>query len=503
MRSPREKTLRPSPAAPPKAPQPQSKSAGLARRLGNQETQRILAAHIRTDGVEPLPHRDAIEQSFGPGHNLDSVRATIGGHAAVSNALLGSSAFTRGEHVAFRSPPTLDEAAHEAAHVIQQRQGARPAGGLSEAGDPWEQQADAVAGRVTRGEFAAELLGAPAPPTGAANPPVQRRLIVHGNDVDFDDFLAFVEPATGLVFSRDPLTDEVTAVGSSLLPATSPFFNGMVSTIVDDTTQDAEVQLGTHQSATGPGGTTGSVLVGAFPFGVDFIQTVDMDDLDNVEAGAPGRGVAFLAHELMENYIAHALPAGGASLGISHNAANVAEEAVSQDLFGPGDELLEYIAPNPAGGSSFIEDYENYLVVMDFQGVPPPPLTSAPPDTVVTGARQVAPTVVNTFTIDNFTTGSDIIPGAGVASITAAAALLTADPRAALHIEGFTDDIGSTTSNAGLGGRRAENAKLIVGAALANRVATFARGETSFVAPNTSDANRAQNRRIVLTVVRP
>lgn len=503
MRSPREKIPRPSPAVAAKASRSQCESAKPARRLGNQETQQVLAAHIQTDGSAPLPHRDAIERSFGSGHNLDSVRAAVGGRAAVSNALLGSSAFTRGEQIAFRSQPTLDEAAHEAAHVVQQRQGARPPSGLSEAGDPWERQADAVAARVTGGESAADLLGAPTPPAAAADPPVQRRLIVHGNDVDFGDFLTFVEPATGLVLSRNTGTDEVDAVGSSVLPATSPFFNGMLTNIIDDPAQDAEVQLGTHQSAIGPTGGTGAVIVGAFPFGVDFIQTIDMDDLDNVEAGAPGRGVAFLAHELMENYIAHALPAGGSSFGLAHDVANVAEESVSQDLFGPGDELLEYVAPNPAGGSSFIEDYENYFVVMDFKRVPPPPLTSAPPDTIVTGARQVVPTVVKTFTIDSFATGSDIIPGAGVASITAAAALLTADPTAALHIEGFTDDVGSPTNNADLGRRRAENAKLIVGAALANRVATFGRGETSFVAPNTSDASRAQNRRIVLTVVHP
>jgi len=270
----------------------------------------------------------------------------------------------------------------------------------------------------------------------------------------------------------------------------------MLTNIMDDPIQDAELQLGTHQSATGAAGGPGAVLVGAFPYGTDFTQTIDMDDIDNVEAGAPGRGVAFLAHEIMENYVAHTLPAGGASLGAAHNVGNIAEENVSQDLFGPGDELLEYIAPNPPHGSSFIEDYENYFVVMDFKSV-------TRTDAVVTGARQVTPTVLATFTIDNFATGSDVIPGAGVASLTAAASLLTSDPTAALHIEGFTDDVGTPVNNLDLAQRRADNGKMIVGAALAKRVAAIGRGETSFVAPNTSEPNRARNRRIVLTVLAP
>ena len=240
---------------------------------------------------------------------------------------------------------------------------------------------------------------------------------------------------------RDAVTDEVTSIGSTFLPPTSPYFSGMLTTIIDDDAQDAELQIGTHQSATGAAGGPGAVLVGAFPYGSDFTQTIDMDDIDNVEALALRGAVStFLAHEIMENYVAHTLPAGGASIGPAHDVGNIAEENVSEDLFGPGDELLEYIAPNPPHGASFIEDYENYFVVMDFKSV-------TRTDAVVTGARQVAPTVIATFTIDNFARGSDVVPGAGVASLTTAAALLTADPTAALHIEGFTDDTGTPDNN--------------------------------------------------------
>jgi outer membrane protein OmpA-like peptidoglycan-associated protein len=472
------------------------------RSLGNQEMQQLLAP--RPPGsTTSLPYRDAIERSFGPGHDLSNVRCEIGGEAALTNALFGSCAFTQGEQISFHTQPTLDEAAHEAAHVVQQRQGVIPPGGFSRRGDYWEQHADNVAGRVAGGELASDLIGAPAPPVTSANPPIQRRLIAHGSDVDFADFQALVEPATGLMLIRNPVTDEVTSIASTFLPPTSPYFSSMLTGIIDDPMQDAELQLGTHQSATGAAGGPGAVLVGAFPYGTDFTQTIDLDDLQNVEAGAPGRGVAFLAHEIMENYVAHTLPAGGASLGAAHNVGNIAEENVSQDLFAPGDELLEYIAPNPPHGASFIEDYEDYFVVMDYESVKPPAGTSAPPDAIVTGARQVTPNVIATFTIDNFATGSDIVPGGGVASLTTAAGLLAADPTAALHIEGFTDDVGAPVNNLDLAQRRADHGKTIIGAALARRVAAVGRGETSFVAPNTSEPNRARNRRIVLTVLAP
>src|SRR5690606_17781893 len=78
---------------------------------------------------------------------------------------------------AFRGAPDLHTAAHEAAHVVQQRAGVALAGGVGQAGDAYEQHADAVAERVLRGESAVELLGPAASGAGAApaGPVVQRR----------------------------------------------------------------------------------------------------------------------------------------------------------------------------------------------------------------------------------------------------------------------------------------------------------------------------------------
>jgi outer membrane protein OmpA-like peptidoglycan-associated protein len=274
--------------------------------------------------------------------------------------------------------------------------------------------------------------------------------------------------------------------------------------IINNPVQDAEAQFGTHQVAALVGGGVGGVFVGAFAIAAPTIQVIDLDDVEAVEAGAPGRGVAFLAHELEENFAAHALPPGAGSFAAAHAAGNVAEQAVAAELVGPGTELLEYLAPNPAGGTSFIEDYGTYFVVVDFAAAPAPPLTSALPDNVVTGARHVPQRTVGTFTIDGFATGSAVVPPVPAATIAPIiVALLTAFPTAAVHVEGFTDDVGSAPSNLLLGQARAAAGRTLLGAAVANRVAAIGRGETAFVAPNTSEANRARNRRIVFTIVQP
>ena len=95
-----------------------------------------------------LPHYQAIQQSFVPAHDLSAVQAHVGGPAAAANAAMHATAFTTGEHVAFKAPPDLWLAAHEAAHVVQQRGGVSLYGGVGRAGDPYERQADTVADRV-------------------------------------------------------------------------------------------------------------------------------------------------------------------------------------------------------------------------------------------------------------------------------------------------------------------------------------------------------------------
>ncbi|HEY0993227.1 MAG TPA: DUF4157 domain-containing protein, partial [Kofleriaceae bacterium] len=69
-----------------------------------------------------LPHLGTIQKSFGR-HDVSQVQAHTDGAAAASSSALGATAYATGDHVAFRGAPDLHTAAHEAAHVVQQRAG--------------------------------------------------------------------------------------------------------------------------------------------------------------------------------------------------------------------------------------------------------------------------------------------------------------------------------------------------------------------------------------------
>ncbi len=117
----------------------------------------IAGAALRGEGA-PLPHLERIQASFGPEHDLSTVRSFAGPAAADAGRRLGARAFAVSERVAFASAPTAALAAHEATHVVQQRHG------LVRRTDPLalERQADAVAARVSAGASAADLLPSPA-----------------------------------------------------------------------------------------------------------------------------------------------------------------------------------------------------------------------------------------------------------------------------------------------------------------------------------------------------
>ncbi len=105
-----------------------------------------------------LPHLAQIQNSFGADHDVSGIRAHVGGAAATASDAIGASAYATGNDVAFRSTPDLHTAAHEAAHVIQQRQGVQLKGGVGEEGDAYERHADAIADRVVNNQPADDLL---------------------------------------------------------------------------------------------------------------------------------------------------------------------------------------------------------------------------------------------------------------------------------------------------------------------------------------------------------
>ena len=115
-----------------------------------------------------LPFLGAIQASFGS-YDVSGVDAHTGGAAAEACGELGASAFARGDQVAFAGAPDLHTAAHEAAHVVQQRAGVHLAGGVGREGDPYERHADQVADAVVAGASAEPILARMAGPAAGAS----------------------------------------------------------------------------------------------------------------------------------------------------------------------------------------------------------------------------------------------------------------------------------------------------------------------------------------------
>jgi hypothetical protein len=122
----------------------------------SQRVQSVAAEGVSSP-ASALPYAEQIQRSFGR-HDISSIDAHVGGAAAESSHAIGATAFAIGNHVAFAGVPDLHTAAHEAAHVIQQRSGVQLKGGVGEVGDTYEQHADAVADKVVSGESAEALL---------------------------------------------------------------------------------------------------------------------------------------------------------------------------------------------------------------------------------------------------------------------------------------------------------------------------------------------------------
>src|SRR5262249_12703161 len=118
-----------------------------------------------------LPHLDRIQRAFGR-HDVTGISAHVGAAAGDACNDIGAQAYATGNSVAFARAPDLHIAAHEAAHVVQQRAGAQLKGGVAEASAASERHADTVADLVVRGESAEAALDAA--PTGGEHAAVQR-----------------------------------------------------------------------------------------------------------------------------------------------------------------------------------------------------------------------------------------------------------------------------------------------------------------------------------------
>lgn len=163
------------PAAPRSADDLAARRAHVAAAWGaamDGEDVSAAAAHGVAGAGAPLPYLDTIQRAFGPAHDLSGVRAHTDARASGAARTIGARAYATGSDIAFDGVPDLHTAAHEAAHVVQQRAGVHLAGGVGSAGDPYELHADAVADAVVRGESAAALLAA-TPSGGSSSTAVQ------------------------------------------------------------------------------------------------------------------------------------------------------------------------------------------------------------------------------------------------------------------------------------------------------------------------------------------
>jgi len=355
----------------------------------------------------------------------------------------------------------------------------------------------------TAGNHALQRALAPAARTprggSAGRPLLQRKLIATGSDIA--QFIALVEPAIGLQLSHDPATGEITAVASLATPGTSPQLESILTMVMDHATQHAEVNFGRGQNR---------VAIGAFPQPNDLtgskVQRIDIDDIENIEAGAPGHGLAQLAHEITENFAAHAhAPTPGTNLfPDAHRQGTAAESAVAGDLVAAGaDKVAARAAPGATADVTIqVRDFTTHFLVWTQTRT----VTAGVADFAVSDSRTAARDNVNTHTIDGFGSNGDALPATGAATVAAALADLAAHPQATAHVVGFADATGTPATNGPLSQRRARAvaAALTAGGGIGGgSLHILGRGATDFVAGNATDADRARNRRVEIVIDEP
>jgi hypothetical protein len=233
----------------------------------------------------PLPEsvRTYMEPRFGT--DFSNVRVHTGGDAIGMNRAVSSQAFTHGSDIYYgagHGPSNLDLTAHELTHVMQQT-----------------------------GANQSATAGSRASVQRNAGAHIQRRLIVSGSSEALaTEFLTLVGGASGLRLNWSFAQPRVTIAGNvpgGAIP--SPAGRSNLTRVINHVTQNAELHIGTNQPR---------VSVGAFPGAGSTIQTIDMDDIRNLNASLPGQGTAKAFHEMMENFNAHGLGFGPGAFDPSH-----------------------------------------------------------------------------------------------------------------------------------------------------------------------------------------
>jgi hypothetical protein len=171
------------------------------------EAVHAAAAHGTGGPSHEMPHLGTIRDLFGR-HDVSGIKAHTDTAAAEGSRAMGAEAFAVGDHVAFGGAPSLHTAAHEAAHVVQQRGGVQLAGGVGAAGDAHEQHADAIADLVVQGKSAEPLLdryaGSRSAATASAAGVQRKNLTQAGKQGDLTD-----SGATHTVFGNEAMTGRI------------------------------------------------------------------------------------------------------------------------------------------------------------------------------------------------------------------------------------------------------------------------------------------------------
>ena len=100
---------------------PPVQARGNVQQQGAAAVHEAAAAGIASGGGA-MPYADRIQASFGS-HDIGNVQAHTGSAASQASQAMGAEAYATGDHVVFGGAPDLHTAAHEAAHVVQQRGG--------------------------------------------------------------------------------------------------------------------------------------------------------------------------------------------------------------------------------------------------------------------------------------------------------------------------------------------------------------------------------------------
>jgi YHS domain-containing protein len=158
-----------------------------------------------------LPHLDRIQASFGR-HDPSGIEAHVGGAATEASEAIGARAYATGNSVAFREAPDLHTAAHEAAHVVQQRAGVQLKAGVGQEGDAYERHADEVADLVVAGKPAEQALDKMAGAGGGGGAGLQLEKDPKGKKPDDAPRSFEKEPEPGTYF-KDPVAGDVLLVG--------------------------------------------------------------------------------------------------------------------------------------------------------------------------------------------------------------------------------------------------------------------------------------------------